>query len=265
LLIGVASWILTGATPSAAHELAYTGSLQLATGGYGLSEPTRSLYFLSGLTLSSGAWRFSSSIPLVAQSTPSISNSGVGPVPGDDPHHPRYVPPATGTTVSRSGELGVGDPSLRAEVEILKPKGSIRSLRLVGVAKAPLAASGRGLGTGAWDYGTGVAVVQRLGGAFAFADVTYWVLGDPAGIDLQNSVAYSVAFGRMLAAGKLGVLGSLSGYTRVLPDFDPPAQLGFLMTYWLRSGRSVTGGAAFGVTDAAPDFTLSLGWRVGLR
>lgn len=234
----VVLWLLGGGVGEAtAGNFAYSGSLQYATGHYALEERTTSLYLFNGLRWGARRWAAQVNVPFVLQS-PS------GAVPMMD------------------ATVGVGDAFLRLEGDLVRLRGSRPSVRLAAEVKAPLSRTHPSFGTGEWDVGGGVSLAERVGGNFVFLDATYWMFGDPPGIDLRDALAYGLSFGRPM--GRLGVLASVTGYSRLLTGVDPPVQAGLFLSWWMRSQRSLSVGAVFGLTDAAPDGGVSLGWRVGI-
>ena len=161
-------------------------------------------------------------------------------------------------------QLGLGDPMLYAGFEILRGRSLPVSLRLTASVKAPMGDVEQGFSTGEWDYAAGLSLSGLLGGTLLFADVTYWVFGDPPGLEYRDPVAYSLGFGRPLAGGKLGLLASVFGYTQVIEGVAPPAQATLSLSYIIDSRSSLIGGASFGLTDSSPDIGFSLGWSFTL-
>jgi hypothetical protein len=251
-----------------AQEVAYTGGLQVATGRYLFETRTNSLYVLSGLDLSAGALRLGASIPVVVQSTPWIS---YGPVPlpsggreagevtrqmGRGQH--RIVLPVTGMDT----HSGVGDPLVRADVELIRDARYRPSIRIGATAKPPLASVDDGFSTGEWDYGGGLYLSKRLGVHSVSADVAFWRFGDLDELVLEDAWAYALSYGRSLAAGHWSLLFSGSGYSTVIAGEDPPVQVGLGVGRIFSPRRAMTGSLSLGVTDTAPDLSAGLGWRV---
>lgn len=77
LLLCLTAVVAAGAAAVSAQEVAYSGSLQFATGTYIFTEPTRTYSLQNGLTLTAGPFRLSGSVPLILQ------NSGAVTVVGD--------------------------------------------------------------------------------------------------------------------------------------------------------------------------------------
>jgi predicted signal transduction protein with EAL and GGDEF domain len=69
--------------------------------------------------------------------------------------------PAAGAT--HPGEIGLGDPLVRADFEVLQGARRLPSVRVGAQVKMPLGSSGdHGFGTGEWDYGAGLSSLTYL-------------------------------------------------------------------------------------------------------
>lgn len=264
------------------QNVAYTGSVQYATGSYIFSERTHSVYLFNGLTFSGDRISLSTSISVIFQNSPWISYSGVGGIPSGGPQHGSVGGGGKGPGGSgrgrRSGEtialpdtisyadVGIGDPFARVDLTLISGGRFWPGVQVAASAKAPIADVDRGFGTGAWDAGLGVSLSKRLGSWFVFADAMHWWLGDMTDATLGNSVAYSVALGRSLMEGKLGMIASLFGYTaEILEDVDPPVQAAFGINYSMAQGQyGLNGSVSAGLTESTPDVSVSLGWHVSL-
>jgi hypothetical protein len=266
IAVAVGLALLTLAVPRAASAagVVYSGALQFASGDYIFADRTNSVYLINGLFVSSGPVRVSASIPIIYQNTSLVSSSGPGMMPAGDRGQDGSAAPAHGgghaTGVSGFHDVGVGDPLLRADWEALREPG----VAVAAVAKPPLASVEKGFGTGEWDYGAGLSLAHLVRRTFLSASAIYWVMGDPAEVDLHNAVAYSVGVGRPLARGRFSALVSLAGYTRVLEGVDPFRQIAVSLGYVPASGRSLSAAVTFGLSQSAPDVGLSLGWSVAL-
>jgi len=161
-------------------------------------------------------------------------------------------------------QFGAGDPTFRVTVDLIEPETGDLTVTLSGEVKAPIADPASGFGTGEWDGGGLLSVGRRLGSTFLFGEVGYWVLGDMPELQLQNPVSYSVGVGQRIGDGDLAVLASLSGYTRILAETDPPLDVGGGLSYRLADGRSVSFGISVGLSESSPDLSLSVGWRTRL-
>jgi len=272
---GIALAILAATRPAPGQGVQYTGSLQFASGDYIFTERTSSVLLFNGLSADAGRLRVSASLPLIYQSTPWISYSTGVMIPSGGPEASDVSHRMGGSRMgNRDGgeveladttsvdELGLGDISLHAEVDLLAVAPGRPSLRVTGDAKVPVADVDRGFGTGEWDYGVGLSLSQPVGRTVLFASASYWILGDMADLELQDPVSYGVAVGYPLST-RVGLLLSISGYTGIIAETDPPAQLSLGLSYLIGLNRSLMGNAAFGLTESSPDISLSIGWRLG--
>jgi len=263
-MAGVAIAALATAVPVTAQTLDYSGSLNYSTGEYFLAERSASLFFSNALGLSAGRFRLSASIPLILQSSPWLfytsSASGGGGTAGSMTGTGSEVSVDTAT----QQQIGIGDPMLFAGVELFGGPLAPVSLRLMGNLKVPLGDVERGFSTGAWDYSAGLSLSGVLGETLLFADVAYWIFGDPPGIVYRDPIAYSAGFGRPLAGGKLGLMAAIYGYTEVIEGVAPPVQASLSISYLIGWNRSLMGGVSFGLTDSSPDIAFSLGWSFAL-
>ncbi len=250
-MVGVAVTIPTTASMVFGQRATYTGSVQFASGNYVFSERTNSLYFFNGLSVYTGPLQISANIPVIIQNIPGVSYSDTSE---------RLLLPDT----TYSQEVGMGDLVLRLDLQLLEEKKVLPSVSLIGDFKAPLADVDQGFGTGKADYGAGISLSKVFSRNLVLAEMTYWVLGDLPELELKNPVGYSVAIGRPIASGKLSVLVSFSGSSEIVNDVEPPAQVGIGLNHRFSSGPSLNGGISIGVTESAPDFSVSFGWSIGL-
>lgn len=161
-------------------------------------------------------------------------------------------------------EVGVGDPTFRAEVDLLPPGAGVWSVALGGEVKVPLADPDQGFGTGAWDGGVSLSVARRIRSTFLFGELGYWVLGDMEELELQDPLSYSAGVGHTVGGGKVGLMASFSGYSRIVEGTDPPLEVGGGLSYHIDPRRSVSANVSFGLTESSPDVAFAAGWTVGL-
>lgn len=256
-----------------AQQWTYTGSIQVANGDYIFTERTSSLYFANGLALVSGRLRASVNLPIVAQSAGWVQYVGGGMVPSGGMHGDSAGSQSRGMrngmmsppSEASHGEMGIGDPIGRVELDVLRNEWGAPMLRLVAATKAPVASVGSGFGTGAWDVGAGASLTRAIAGTFLFADVMYWSLGDAPGLELRDIVSYGAAIGRPVRGGRYSVIASVLGTTPIIAGVPAPLQAGTGVSYQTSSGRSLSISALLGLTRSAPDVALGLGWQVPLR
>jgi hypothetical protein len=283
LALAAALW--ASSAPATAQQIVYIGSAQVASGDYIFTERTTSFFIVNGLELTFGPVRVSGTLPAIVQSTPWITY-GVVPVPSGGRESAEVGNQigrgrgsgsgsgtgATGRTVvvlpieELAYQTGIGDPLVRGDVEIVSDVAARPSVRLHAAAKIPLRDPDSGFSTGEWDVGSGISLAKSAGRNSVFADVSYWRFGDPAGLELQDAVAYSAAYGRTLATGRWSLMASVSGWSTMIEGADPPVEVGLGVTRLVgAANRGVSLFANVGLTETAPDFSIALGWRVGLR
>jgi len=269
----VTAWVIflaqTVAPPVWGSTVAYSGSIQYARGNYIFDQTTSSMFMFNGLSFSSEGLTLSASIPVIFQSTPYVSYSGVGILPSGGSEH---------TQVSgRKGkdqevilpepvdyeQFGIGDPTVSLGIRLLKESKLLPTVQLVVQAKLPLASIEKGFGTGEWDYSGGLSLSKALGKTFLFVDMYYWMLGDLPDLELKDTVSYSIALGQPLSGGKYALLVSYSGSTNIISEVAPPSFLGFGFSYRIDAKKSLMLNASLGLTESVPDFSVSLGWNIG--
>jgi hypothetical protein len=266
-----AAGVLIGTLAASAYarpvKISYSGSAQFVTGDYIFTEWTNSLYLFNGITMQNDPFHLSANIPLIVQSTPWITYTGSGLLPSGgtqntdvetrgrlDPADPADYP-----------DIGLGDLFVRGDAELLRMEGARPSIQVSASVKVPVADSDRGFGTGEWDAGSGLSMATTVGGFFLFAEGMYWILGDLPDLELRNAVSYGFAAGHPFAGGKAGFLASLLGYTRTIEDIDPPLQAALGFNYLTDAGSSINASCAAGLSESAPDFSISVGWLVPLK
>lgn len=250
-MVGVAVTIPITASIVFGQRATYTGSVQLASGNYIISERTNSLYFFNGFSVYTGPLQISANIPVIIQNTPGVSYSDTSE---------RLLLPDT----THSQQVGMGDLVLRLDLQLLEEKKVLPSMSFIGSFKVPIADVDQGLGTGEADYGAGISLNKVFSRNLVLAEMIYWVLGDPPELELKNLVDYIVAIGRPIANNKLSIFVSFSGSSEIVNDVEPPSQVGVGLGYQFSSGSNLNGSISIGVTDSAPDFSVSFGWGIGL-
>lgn len=294
--LGVALCVaLAAAAPGSGQEVSWTGSVSYSSGEYFFTETTHTVTALTGLRIGWERLTLTGSIPVIYQSTPWVSYTGVTPVPTGGPERDavrdslmrrrgngggRSPGGSSGARASWQmspgsdgqiavpdtasfDEVGVGDPMVGASVDVLRQDGDLPvTLTLRSDVKAPVASVDRGFGTGEWDAGAGVALFRSFDRAYGFVDAEYWILGDMEGFELQDPVAYAAGVG--YSFDRVGLLGMFSGYSRIVEDTDPPMQVSLGINYLpaLRSG--VNASLSFGLSESSPDVSVSAGWSLGL-
>ncbi len=273
--------VLMGAGILQAQQVTYSGSLQFATGSYFFTESTESFYIVNGLTLSGDIGRISLNIPFVIQSTPWVSYIQQGGIPTGGSQHGEVDGRRSGAssmqemaqqrrhrvdlpdTVSyRSSSFS--DPTVGGTLFLYGRTSPSTSVNLNTTVKIPLANPESGFGTGAWDFGTGLSIFQRIRSFFWYGDVTYMWIGDMDELKLNNPFYFSTGISRPFGGGRWMVSTSFSTSTRIIDEYDPPMSLNFGFGHFISPRSSVSSSLGFGLSESSSDFSAGLGWSFQL-
>ena len=274
LAVAAGSGVAAAETPG--NVVVYSGSVQVASGHYIFTDRTTSVYIVNGVSFTPGRFVLSASLPVIVQSTPWVTFAPV-PIPSGGggsgqvgsqirDHMGRGSRSGSGALVvtlpveSVSRQAGLGDPVLRGGISLVSTEAT--SLRVHAVVKPPIATYDDGLGTGEWDGGAGVSLDRALGADRVFGTVEYWRLGDLPELVLNDAAMYQAGYEHVLGSGRWSVLALAQGWTTILDGTDPPVDAGFGVERRLSGSRGVSLTVSFGLTETAPDFTLSFGWRL---
>jgi hypothetical protein len=186
------------------------------------------------------------------------SNSGSGSSscePGED--KPSCL---TGRTPGKkTTTAGLGDIILKGRYYVVEEGDFLPLIAVTGRMKLPTASASQGLGTGAFDYGFGVEMSKMLGEKWiAFLDGGYNIIGDPDGLTLQNQHWYDVGAGYYVTRDLLASV-YYEEYRAITPGFVNARDVFFAMNYTASAAWRFSGGVTLGLSDGAPDFTLTIG------
>ena len=160
--------------------------------------------------------------------------------------------------------IGIGDPTFFANVELVSLAGRAATISATAAAKAPVGSVNQGFSTGEWDYGGGLALSAASGRALLLLDGMYWKLGDMPGLELKDGVSYGASVGTFVGRRRVSLVASVLGSSSLAAGISAPVQLGFAVGYLTPARRSVNLGLYAGLTDSAPDISVSLGWGIPL-
>ncbi|MGE0441832.1 MAG: hypothetical protein AB7S39_15190 [Gemmatimonadales bacterium] len=277
-------------TRGAAAQVVYEGAFSMTTGRYFFTERTTGWSVSSGLAVTTGPVTARISWPVWLQNTTLVSTTGVGGVPTGGPSAAGAVRDS-GQARRRQGgqgqgagaapsfqvagtaaagrveapaeavtgyEFGAADPFIQVAARIVRADRV--SVSISGAIKPPVVDTAR-FGTGAWDYGLGASGSITLGrSGFLGLDAGYWSLGDIAGLPLNAVATGGVSVGYL--AGNTAVAASLTAATSAIDGFPGPAAVSLLVS---RLGRHAAGfSIGAGLTEASPDLSAGISWRVRL-
>lgn len=224
------------AQDSSAPQFSLTTGLNYSSGDYGTGVDTDILVVPASARLKLGNLRFTATIPYIRINGANVVAGDGGPIIVD-PNAPR---------IKRDG---IGD--LTMGVNYAFPEEQLGfGLDLGARVKAPTADSG--LGTGEVDYRMSAELSKTVGAVTPFVAAGYRILGDPAGVDLQNgfysSAGVSVAAGSSVFLASYDYRESASALAsdshEVFGAFSTPVSDALNLALY---------GSA-GLSDGAPDF-----------
>jgi hypothetical protein len=162
-------------------------------------------------------------------------------------------------------EVRMADPVFDFGSDLFVSADGARRLSAQLYAKPPVADPASGVGTGAFDWGAGLGFSTVRDRTLFFVTASHWVLGDLEQLPLSDLTSGSLGVGRIFGAmSRWSLLGSVSGSTALVETIDPPISAGVGLGYAPRPGRFLNLGLLVGLSESTADWTLSLGWQVGL-
>lgn len=290
MIIGLLVFTSLAGVDAGAQRLEYSGSVSASAGSFVFTEPTTSYVVTNGLLLASERWRLGASFPLLVQNSSAVTYVGQRLVPTGGPNagsvrdrQPGQSVPSQrrggggssggGSMAVDSGavegpgpfEIQVADPMLDAGVELLRLRGGATRVNAQAFVKLPLADPASGIGTGEFDFGGGLTLAAAGRDAFVFADVSHWILGDMRDLPLRNLTSAAVGVGRSFGEmGRWSLMGSVNGSTAIIANVDPSVSAGIGLGLAMAERRFLNAALSVGFTESTPDWTFSVGWRVGL-
>ncbi len=115
---------------------------------------------------------------------------------------------------------GIGDLELTVSGLIRGERTSAPAIALAGEVKLPTAQNTL-IGTGRTDVAGYVILSKRFGSLDTHANLSYTVIGQPAGVQLNNTYGFAVA-GMYRSSGPLTVFGEVLGSSAASPESDAP-------------------------------------------
>lgn len=168
-----------------------------------------------------------------------------------------------GTTNRLAGQnvttSGLGDIILRGRYYVVEEKDWTPLIAITGRLKLPTADETRGLGTGKMDEGVGTEVSKRLGDNWmTFLDGGFNIIGRPEGLNLRNQWWYDVGGGYYFMQNLFGSV-YFEEYRSLVSGNPNIRDVYFAMSYRASSEWRFNGGVSVGLSNGAPDNTVSVG------
>lgn len=268
----LAGVLLFAAVPTAAAQtISYDGILRYSQGKYTLDETVTSVFLINEISYSARGWWAELTVPVIYQDSANVRYVGGMPMPGGGHHDGGNghhgggggggMPGGHDPPAQDFDKLGLADPYLSVGAIVFRDVFDRNSIATFASVKAPVANETQGFGSGEWDVGAGVSWYRRTPRDLFFAELAYWSLGDPPDVDLKNPIALEVSYGWALDDGRYLVEASLWGRTETVEGVDGPIAIDLTLSRALKSQHSVYVTAEAGLTESAPDYSLSVGYR----
>jgi len=237
--------LLFGSSAAQAEDpkMSYSTGLDYSSGDYGTGFQTRMLVAPVSARLEAGELRLSASIPWIRIDGASSILAGDGSPIVVDPSAPRTI------------RSGFGDLSVGASWSLPEEKLGF-GLDLGARIKLPTSSAAKALGTGKTDLTVSAEVSKSFGKVTPFLSLGYRMPGDPAGIDLRNTLFGSA--GASVVVGKSVLIGSyeIREATSVLSKSSQ--ELFGAISTPLSKKLTVTLYGSGGLSDGAPGFGTGL-------
>ena len=168
-----------------------------------------------------------------------------------------------GATTRAAGQnvttAGLGDIILRGRYYVVEEKDYLPLIALTARMKLPTASASQGLGSGAFDHGYGMEMSKMIGDKWiSFLDGGYNFIGDPDGFELRNQHWYDVGAGYYVTKDLLTSV-YFDEYRSLVSGRQNIRDVFFALNYRASSEWRFNGGVALGLSNGAPDHTLSVG------
>ena len=272
----------SAASVDAQSRLFATGYLQYSQGNYIFGSNTSTFYLVPGLRYEASGWSASAILPIVSQNNNLVTAAGGMLLP----HGGSNMSMSSGgggmmggTGSSSMGSManivGLGDLFLTGEYDLIRPDldqstgsfGQGGNSPVLGIdiqMKVPTASTADNFGTGKFDFGGSLNYRQLFGAYVLMANAGYLVLGKPSGVDFRNPFSYGAGIGRFFSGGDFSLALMYQGYTTILSGYSPPNQASLGLNCKASSSMIWTILLSKGLTDTAPSFGITGGFRWSL-
>lgn len=258
----VVTWSNLGTVPEARgaepQNWQLSSSLTYESGTYGTSTRSETVYIPFTLKRFFDQGDLSFTVPLVVLRTTGETTLIDG--------RPQRIRTGRRTDLAPTGTVtkeGLGDMMLKGRYYAVDEHGLLPTIALVAKVKFPTADESQGLGTGKFDEGFGVEVSRRFLERFiGYFDLSYTIIGSPAGVDLQNQTTYDIGLGYQFTPQMLGSL-FYEERTALLTGQQNPRSLLATWDYKLTQSFRLNAAGEVGLSSGAPDYGLTVG--VGVR
>jgi len=156
------------------------------------------------------------------------------------------------------GEKGVGDISLRPELQILK-EGKFPALSVAGTVKFDSGDKKKGLGSGETDYSLSLQTTKKFKSLIFHFNLGHTFIGEAKGENLHNIIFYNLGSEYELTE-QFVLVGELIGETNSDPTAsDDPLEMLVGAIYNTPTRFTFYSGLGGGLSEASPDIRILLG------
>ena len=193
-IIGVMFLFVFGGN-SFAGQWSLNAGMQAFSGNYIYTQNTSVYYLSGGIRYRTPGWNISLSVPFIAQNSSSVTNMGGMFFPnnenqmhGDETHWNMHGRETSETLTTHHMSFALADIYAYGEKQVFAENGTLPSFSLVGQVKFPTASVEENYGTGKCDYSVGAALRKSVYPFVLSFDLSYFRIGDPAGITYRDPV-----------------------------------------------------------------------------
>lgn len=293
VVVMLSLWVI-GSSGVQAQQVSYSGSMQYTSGTYFFDKTTETFSFSNGLGINGERMSISFSVPYIVQNSPWISYGAAGFLPTGGPQH-KFLQDSTGRRPGKGDgdgggntsdftarkiasddppiiipdtasytESSFGDPTLFANVKLFTSPHGDTNIQLNTSLKVPVADPNTGFGTGEWDIGLGASASHRLEDFFFFADLTKWWFGDLPDLELKDPISYTFGVSHWIGGGKWFINSTLTGYTEIINDYDPPLDFGAGLGFIASERATLNSTISMGMSESSADVSVGVGWSIKL-
>lgn len=254
---GLGAFLLAGSPlPSEAAEETWQVGLSATytSGDYGTNTRTDILYMPFSLRRLFRDGDLTLIVPYI-----SVASDGRVTLVGGVPAFARRVQ----RTPARVTNEGIGDVIMQGRYYILDERTFLPTVALVARLKAPTADADKGLGTGEWDEGIGTEISKKFAEKWTgFFDLGYTIIGQPAGVTLQNRWNYDLGLGYNFTEALMGSV-YYEEWRTLVPGQVNPRDLLFAVNYKATSALRLNFAIETGLSNGAPEYGITggLSWR----
>lgn len=249
---------IPGAMAAEQQNWQLSSSLTYESGTYGTSTRSETVYIPFTLKRLFDQGDLSLTVPFLILRTTGETTLVDG--------RPQRIRPGRKTDLAPTGTVtkgGLGDMLLKGRYYVVDEHGLLPTIALAAKVKFPTADDSQGLGTGKFDEGFGVEVSRRFLERFiGYFDLSYTIIGSPAGTDLRNQTAYDLGLGYQFTPQLLGS-AFYEERTALLTGQPNPRSVLFTGDYKVTQAFRLNAAVEAGLSSGAPNYGLTAG--VGVR